>query len=154
MASVSRARIPSRTAAASASAGRSASAPVRVFGRAATIISSDAPSAAESADADPPPGVGSEELNAASSWRSGWSASGMRPVLLIDDAALLDHRADRGRRDADEIDRRSIDDHRVHLLPRLEAADRVVAVEAVGGVDRRSHQRLLEREVHPEAGER
>ena len=35
--------------------------PLRVFGSAATIISSDAPTADASADADPPPGVGIRE---------------------------------------------------------------------------------------------
>src|SRR5438270_13308963 len=62
--------MPSRTSRAAVNASRSPSAPVRVFGSDATFISSDAPVADASAAADPPPGVGAEELNAARRSRS------------------------------------------------------------------------------------
>ena len=71
-----RAEVGERRAAA-ASAARSSSEPVRVFGRPATIISSDAPTADASAAADPPPGVGSEELKAVSRSRTDLSVSDM-----------------------------------------------------------------------------
>src|SRR4030095_8993660 len=141
-------------AAVSDNVDRSVSAPLRVFGSPATIIKSDAPSAAASADAEPPPGVGSDELNEASRSRSGLSASAMPAILWNDDAPFLDHRVDRRRRHANQIDRRAVDDHGIHLFPRLEAADGGVAIERVGGVERRADQRFLEGQVHPEAGER
>ena len=54
---------------------RSSGAPVFVLGSAATIASSEAPSAPVSAAADPPPGVGSGEENASSTALNGLSAS-------------------------------------------------------------------------------
>ena len=53
--------------------------PVRVFASPATIISSEAPTAEARADAEPPPGVGSGALNAASRSRSVRSMSFMTP---------------------------------------------------------------------------
>src|SRR5712691_1499766 len=125
--------MPISASVADASADRSSSDPVRVFGSAATISSSEAPIAEASADAEPPPGAGSEELNAARTSRTGRSTS-------MDDAPLLDD-------GADEIDRRSSHHDRVHLLARLEAAHTLVAIERVRRVDRRPDERLLEREV-------
>src|SRR5712691_7087708 len=104
------------------SADRSSSDPARVFGKPATIISSEAPIAEASADAEPPPGAGSEELNALSTSRTGRSTS-------MDDASFLDDGADGIGADADEIDRRSPHHDRVHLLARLEAAHAIVALE-------------------------
>ena len=49
--------------------------PFRVFGSPVTMISSDAPIADASAAADPPPGVGSEELKAESRSRTERSTS-------------------------------------------------------------------------------
>jgi hypothetical protein len=66
MASASRARMPPVVASAPASAVRSASELDFVFGSAATMASRAAPIADASADAEPPPGVGSGEANAAS----------------------------------------------------------------------------------------
>ena len=114
--------MPISAAVADASAERSSSDPVRVFGSAATISSSEAPMAEASADAEPPPGAGSEELNAARTSRTGRSTS-------MDDAAFLDDGADGIGADADEIDRRSPHHDRVHLLARLEAAHALVAIE-------------------------
>ena len=94
--------------------------------------SSDAPTADASADADPPPGVGSGELNAAS------RVSRRRAISMLpsrcashDTRPFLTTRADGVRADANQIDGRAVDDDGVHLLARLEAADRVVAVERV-----------------------
>jgi hypothetical protein len=50
------------------------------LGSPATIISSDAPTADASADADPPPGVGSAELNAVSRPRIDCSVNDMKPL--------------------------------------------------------------------------
>ena len=102
---------------------------MRVFGSAATIISSDAPTADASAAADPPPGVGSEELNAAS--RSRTDLSDKRHVRSTSFPFLTTARIV-VRADANQIDRRPGDDDRVHLLAGLEAADPIVAVERVG----------------------
>src|SRR5260221_5292130 len=121
---------------------RSTSEPVRVFGSAATIISSDAPVAPASADADPPPGVGAAELNASSNSRTAMSTS------MDHHAPFLDNGPDDVDADSDQIDRRAVDDDRVHLFARLEAAHAVVAVERVRRIDRRAHQRLFERESH------
>ena len=101
------------------------SVPLRVFGRPATIISSDAPIADASAAADPPPGVGSDGANAASRSRRTEMLSSQRSwsACRATIRALLDDRADRSRADADQIDRRAVDDDRVHLLAGLEAAD-------------------------------
>src|SRR5262245_60705537 len=101
--------MPASASAAAASAARSAAEPGRVFGSDATISSSDAPIADESADADPPPGVGSGELNAA-------RRSGSAKSRSMHNASLLDHGANRVRADADQVDRRSVDDDCVHLL--------------------------------------
>src|SRR6185295_9888834 len=62
--------MPPRSTADAASADRSASDPLRVFGNAATISSKEAPTAEASADAEPPPGVGRELANAASRSRT------------------------------------------------------------------------------------
>src|SRR5262245_62069787 len=123
MASASCRRMPPAAASAPASAVRSSSELDFVFGSAATMARRDAPIADASADAEPPPGVGSGEANAASTSRSGCSIS------TENDLAFLDHGADRRRADANEIDRRSGDDDRVHLLADFEAADAIVAIE-------------------------
>src|SRR5262245_6748433 len=123
--------MPASTSPAAASASRSCGEPLRVFGSAATIISSDAPIADEGAAAEPPPGVGSGELNAASRSRTARSRS-------MDDASLLDDGADRLGADTDQIDRRAVDDDGVHLPAGFEAADAIVTIERVGGVDRRA----------------
>src|SRR5262249_61047164 len=99
---VSRSRIRGSVPAAAARAARSSSELVRVFGSDATMSSSDAPIAEESAAADPPPGVGSGELNAARRSEIARSRS-------MHDPSLLDHRADRVGADADQIDSRSVD---------------------------------------------
>src|SRR3989442_15480278 len=129
------------------SAARSWSELDRVFGSAATIISNDAPTAEASAAADPPPGVGSDDANAASRSRTVLSVS-------MNDLRFFDHRADGVRADANQIDRRPGHDDRVHLLADLEAADAVVAIQRVRRIDRRADQRLFEGEPHAEAGER
>jgi hypothetical protein len=76
------------------------------------------------------------------------------PVKASHDLPLLDDRPDRVRTDADEIDRRSVHDHCVHLLARFEAAHAVVAIERIGRVDCRADERFLECQIHAEAGER
>src|SRR6187200_3056342 len=118
MAAVRCRRIPASAAAADASAARSSSVPPRVFGSPATIIRSDAPTADASAAADPPPGVGSVELKASRRSRTDLSASS-----ITHDLPLLDHRADRRGAGADQIDRRTVHDHGIHLLARFEAAE-------------------------------
>src|SRR3954470_24663560 len=82
MAAVSRLRRSARTPAADVSAARSSSVPDLVFGSAATIIRSEAPTAEASAAAEPPPGVGSLELNAASRSRTDLSVSDMICIPL------------------------------------------------------------------------
>src|SRR6266850_8084051 len=98
--------MPVSDAVAPDSAARSSSELDRVFGSAATIISSDAPAAEARAAADPPPGVGSGEANASSSSRTVFSVS------MMDDAPFFDHRPDGLRADANQIDRRAGDDDR------------------------------------------
>src|SRR5262245_34623721 len=130
MASVSCWRRPVSAALAWCNACRSSSVPARVFGRLATMINSAAPTADASADAEPPPGVGSLELKASSSSRTDRSTS-------MHDRSFLDHHGDGIRADAHQIDGRAVHDHRVELFAGLEAADAVVAIERVGAVDRR-----------------
>src|SRR5437762_1677853 len=119
----------------------------RLVASPATSISRETPAAEARADAEPPPGVGSGALNAESRSRSVRSMSFMTPprqqrvpvsssAPLDDDLSFLDDRPDRLRPDADQIDRRSVDDDGVHLLAGLEAADPIVAVDRVGRVDR------------------
>src|SRR5471032_2524671 len=74
------------------------------------------------------------------------------PVTSVayNDPPAFDHRADRLSANAQQVDRRPVDDHRIHLLADLEAADAVVAVERVRAVDRRGDERLLERHLHGE----
>src|SRR5438128_148495 len=110
---------------AAVSAARSSSDPFRVLVSPATISRSDAPSAAASAAADPPPGVGSGALNTERRSRSGRSMSFMNHFPFFHDGA------NRLCPDADQIDGRAVDDHGVHLLAGLEAADPIVAVERV-----------------------
>src|SRR5438034_3039569 len=141
MAAVSCSRIAISAADADASAARSSSDPFRVFSSPATIISSDVPTAEASADADPPPGVGSGALNAARISRTVLSAS-------MNDASLFDHRPDCVGANTDQINRRTVDDHRVHLLAGFEASDDLVAVERVRRVDGRADQRFFEGEAH------
>src|SRR5205807_4278219 len=99
---------PVRAERAAPSAWRSASVPDLDFGSPATIIRSDAPIAEASADADPPPGVGSDEANAASRSRTVFSVS--------NEPSLFDHRLDRLGPDAHQVDGGPGDDHRVHLF--------------------------------------
>src|SRR5438034_4074934 len=109
--------MPASADAASANAARSSSAPDRVFGNPVTIVSSAAPTDAARAAADPPPGVGSDEAKAESRSRTDLSIS------MMNDLALLDHRADGVGADANQVDRWSGDDDGVHLLADFEAAD-------------------------------
>src|SRR6516162_7906690 len=76
-ASVKRSLRSTSTAPASVSRARSSSDPVRVLGSPATIIRREAPIADARAAADPPPGVGSDELNAVSRSRTDRSMSGI-----------------------------------------------------------------------------
>src|SRR5207247_2343015 len=100
------------------------------------------------AAADPPPGVGSDEAKAESRSRTDLSIS------MMNDLALLDHRADGVGADANQVDRWSGDDDGVHLLADFEAADVSVPVQRIRGVDRGADQRLLEGQPHGEARER
>src|SRR5262249_38339323 len=129
------------------SALRSSSVLLRVFGSAATITSSDAPTADASADAEPPPGVGSLELNASRRSVTDLSTS-------MNDASFFDYGCDGFGAHADQIDSGTVDDDGVHLLARLDAADAGVAIERIRGVDRRGDERFLERQAHGEAGQR
>src|SRR5689334_10788006 len=94
-----------------------------------------------SAAADPPPGVGSEELNASRRSRTERSTSMHEPTFL-------DDRSNRVRADAYQIDGRTVDDYRIHLLAGLEAADARVSIERIRRVDRRGDERFVEREAH------
>src|SRR5258708_115902 len=125
MAAVNSSRIAASAAHAAARAAGSSSDPFRVFASPATIIRSDTPTAETSADADPPPGVGSGALNAASTSRTVRSTS-------MNDASFLDHRTDRLRADADQIDRRPVDAHCVHLRAGVQASDQILALACVG----------------------
>src|SRR5579871_4193890 len=140
--------MPTSCAAAASSAARSSSELWRVFGSPATISSSDAPTDAASALADPPPGVGSDEENAFKRSRTDLSSR------ANDNLSFLDHVTDGLDADTDQIDRRSVDRHRIHLLSHFQAPDAVVAIERVRRVDRRGDERFFERETHAEAGER
>src|SRR6185295_17204471 len=75
--------MPASADAADASAARSSSVPARVFGRLATIVRSDAPTADARAAAEPPPGVGVGALNTASRSRTDLSARSMKGVLTL-----------------------------------------------------------------------
>src|SRR5689334_6856686 len=127
----------------------SSSLAARDVGSPATIANNDAPIAPASAEADPPPGVGSELRKAARR-----SVTGRALRLIKNDVAFLDDGFDRGRADANQIYRIAGHEDGVHRLAGLEAARSAVAVERVGAVDRRRDERLLEREAHAEAGER
>ena len=107
---------------AASSAARSSGVPFLVFGMPATIASSDAATAPDSAAADPPPGVGAGELNASSSSMTVLSAS-------MDSDSLLEDARNRGHVHAKQVDRRAFDHDRVELLAGFEAADARVAVE-------------------------
>src|SRR5262245_48452067 len=114
------------------------------------MMSRDVPSAEASAAADPPPGVGSDELNAA-------SASRIEVAVIVgsvNNPAVLDHGTNHVRADANEIDGRTPEDDGVHLLADFKAADAILTVERCGRIDRCSDQRLFEGESHPEARKR
>src|SRR5206468_1964763 len=53
------------------------------------------------------------------------------------DLAVLDDGADRVRSDANQIDCRAVDNDRIHLSARFEAADAIVAIDGGRRVDRR-----------------
>src|SRR5204863_6536052 len=89
-------------------------------------------------------------LNAATAYHSRTCRTGRRRH----DLAVLDDGADRVRPDANQIDCRAVDNHRIHLSARFEAADAIVAIDGVRRVDRRGDERFLEGEPHAEAGER
>src|SRR5579864_5140221 len=144
IASVSCRRSPTSTAAAACSAARFSSDPDRVFRLPDTMIRSDAPTAQASAEADPPPGVGSDELNASSRSVNGRSTS-------MGHASFFHDGANRVRADTNEIDGRTIDDDRVQLLAGFEAAHAIVPVERIRAVDRRADQSFFERQAHAEA---
>src|SRR5580765_6811695 len=74
--------------------------------------------------------------------------------VIYDNPPTFDDGSDRISADPDQVDRRPVHDHRVHLLAGLEAADSILAIERAGGVDGGADQRLLEGQVHAEAGER
>jgi hypothetical protein len=65
------------------SAVRSSSDWSRVFSRLATISNSEAPTDEASAEAEPPPGVGSADANAAITSRSGVELSTAYPISMI-----------------------------------------------------------------------
>src|SRR5215203_5748469 len=100
---------------ASFSRSMSADSTARGLGNPATIASSDAPAAPASAAAEPPPGVGSEERNAASSPETVASVSLIEftcqyavrcPTILAgssDHPAALDDRGYRRRSHSDQV---------------------------------------------------
>src|SRR5215203_3882845 len=120
---------------ASFSRSMSADSTARGLGSPATIASSDAPAAPASAAAEPPPGVGSEERNAASSPETVASVSLIEftcqcvacgPAILAgssDDAAALDHGCYRRRSHSDQVDRLAPDDHGIGEFAGFEAPD-------------------------------
>ena len=137
---------------------RSASEPFLVRDIDATIASSDSPTDAVSAAADPPPGVGAALANAASSSRTGRSVS--RDIRAVECSASPDGRHQATWRPflmtarigdapgSQHLDRRPIHDDDVAALADFQAADVLGTVEREGGVERRADQRLFERQTH------
>ena len=110
----------------------SSSVAARDLGRPATIASSDAPMAPASAAADPPPGVGSDDLKAARRSVTVRAVSCHDSRSEVRDAsfrktmrAAFDDAGDRRRADADQIDGVAGDEDGVHELAGFEAADRL-----------------------------
>src|SRR4051812_45659731 len=86
----------------------------------------------------------------AARWESAWGGRS----LAYDDAPSLDDLADGADPGAKKLRRRAVDDHRIALLPPLEATHAVRPVQRKRPVKGRGDQRLLEREVHREARQR
>src|SRR5512147_1677729 len=111
----------SSSEAARSSAPRSASGDVRVFCMCATMSSSEAPTAPASAEADPPPGVGSVDAN----------ASRISETVLLTsmhDLSGFDDGTNGRRADPNEIDRYAVHEDSVHLLAGFERTQGVGAV--------------------------
>src|SRR5690349_5842477 len=139
------------------SASRASGVLVLFFGMPATIASRETPIAPASADADPPPGVGSDDAKASRRLVTDCCINMRSPMVgqrAGHDAPPFEYRRDRRGVDPKKIDGRSVDQDGVELFAGLEAADARVAIERGGAVDCGGDQRFLERHAHRKTRER